>query len=405
MDLNYPSPTVPAFILGLSVTGLAALRALRRAKIAVLGFDPKRTPPGRFSYRAKTVRCPIPETEPGPLLEHLLRFAPGDRRPVLIPISDAFLLFLSRFRSDLEKAFAFSLPNEDLVEAIVDKRRQYALAERYGVPCPHTLVAENHQALLRSADQIAFPAFLKPAYSHLWAPVFRNKGLLVQDPAVLKQVLETVAARGLDVVIQRIIPGPATNHYEVCVHMDRQSQPIAVFTTRKLRQWPIDFGGGTLIESTHHRELEQLSVDFLKAIAFKGTAAIEFKRDAETGQFFMLEVNARLWSDHALATRCGLNFPLLIYRDLVGPRPQLLTDYPMGVRWLDGARDLWASLTLARRGLIRPTDWLTSLSAIRSFAFFDASDPLPFLWEMVKLPHRFSTYLMRSLLRGRDLSS
>ena len=402
MDKNIPSPTVPAFILGLGVTGLGALRGLSGAGIEVLGFDHNRWPSGRFSWRAKTSRCPNPEVEPGPLLERLLRFAPGDRRPVLIPTTDAFLLFMSRLRSDLGKAFIFSLPTEDIAEAIVDKRRQYPLAERYGLPCPYTLVAENHRALLHRTDQIAFPVFLKPAYSHLWRPVFRNKGLLVQDSVALKQALETVAARRMDVVIQNVVSGPATNHFEVCVYIDQQNRPIAVFTTRKLRQWPIDFGIGTLIESTHHRELEQLSVNFLKVIAFKGTAAIEFKRDVKSGQFFMLEINARLWSDHALARRCGLNFPLITYLDLVGARPQPTTEYPAGVRWLDGANDLWVSLELARRGWIGPTDWLTSLFGTRSFAFLDASDPLPFVWETVKLPYRYLAYLGRKLLQVRE---
>ena len=85
MDKNIPSPTVPALILGLGVTGLGALRGLSGAGIEVLGFDHNRWPSGRFSWRAKTFRCPNPEVEPGPLLERLLRFAPGDRRPVLIP--------------------------------------------------------------------------------------------------------------------------------------------------------------------------------------------------------------------------------------------------------------------------------------------------------------------------------
>ena len=122
------SNKVPAFVLGLSVTGLATLRALHQAGIEVLGFDSEKGGPGRFSRYAKTFDAPAPETEADALLEELLRFAPDDCRPVLIPASDAHLLFMSRHRAALEKAFVFSLPGEAVTEAMVDKRLQYALA-------------------------------------------------------------------------------------------------------------------------------------------------------------------------------------------------------------------------------------------------------------------------------------
>jgi D-aspartate ligase len=396
------SNKVPAFVLGLSVTGLATLRALHQAGIEVLGFDSEKGGPGRFSRYAKTFDAPAPETEADALLEELLRFAPDDCRPVLIPASDAHLLFMSRHRAELEKAFVFSLPGEAVTEAMVDKRLQYVLAKQHGIACPQTIFAEDHQALLRQAQQIAFPVFLKPAQSHLWRPIFHNKRLRLEGLAELERALDKIAPHDLAVTLQRIIPGPATNHFEVCAHMDRRGEALAVFTTRKLRQWSVDFGIGTLLESSRHPELEGLSVAFLKAIGFKGTAAIEFKQDAKTGEFLMIEVNGRLWSDHSLAVHCGINYPLLAYLDLVGPPPQPITDYPKGVRWLDGASDLWASLTLMRQGLLGPMAWLASFSGTRSFAYFDAADPLPFLAETAKVPQRLLAYSMRYILGGAE---
>jgi predicted ATP-grasp superfamily ATP-dependent carboligase len=52
----------------------------------------------------------------------------------LSPASDAFVLFLSRYRDELREYFPFNLPPADVVEESVDKRRLYDLAERFGVP-------------------------------------------------------------------------------------------------------------------------------------------------------------------------------------------------------------------------------------------------------------------------------
>jgi len=321
MGLKEPENRAPAFVLGLGVTGLATLRALYKAGVEVSGFGSEKAEPGRFSRRAKTFPAPAPERDGAALRTYLLEAAPRRCRPVLIPTSDAHLLFMSRHRAALETAYLFILPVEEVVEAMVDKRRQVSLALRHGIACPRTLFADDPCALLAMAEDMAFPAFLKPAHSHLWRPVFHNKGLRLETRAELKPALEQADRHDLAVTLQEIVPGPATNHYEVCVCMGQDGEPLAVFTTRKLRQWPVDFGIGTLLESVRQPELERRAVNFLKAIGFKGTAAIEFKKNAENGVFLMIEVNGRLWSDHTLALACGLNYPLLAYLDLLGAPP------------------------------------------------------------------------------------
>jgi predicted ATP-grasp superfamily ATP-dependent carboligase len=385
------------------VTGLATLRALHRAGIEISGFGSKKAEPGRFSRRAKIFSAPSPERDDAALCTYLLASAPRRCRPVLIPTSDAHLLFMSRYRAALETAYRFILPAEEVVEAMVDKRLQVSLALRHGVACPRTLFTDDNCEFLAMAEDMAFPAFLKPAHSHLWWPVFRNKGLLMETWAELEPALQQASRHGLAVILQQIVPGPATNHYEVCVYIGQAGEPLAVFTTRKLRQLPLDFGVGSLIEAVRQPELEHCAVTFLKAIGFKGIAAIEFKKHAESGAFLMIEVNGRLWSDHALALACGLNYPLLSYLDLLGVPQPVVAPYPEGKRWLDGANDLWASITLARRGALGPIDWLKSLSRTSCFAFLDPGDPLPLFWEMAQVPSRLGGYARRSFKRSQSI--
>ena len=82
----------------------------------------------------------------------------------------------------------------------MDKRRQYPLAERYGMRCSKTLTGENHEALLGKRNEIAYPAIVKPAYSHQWWPIFQNKAIAVENPSELERTLEIVAPSGLAVV-------------------------------------------------------------------------------------------------------------------------------------------------------------------------------------------------------------
>jgi len=75
------------------------------------------------------------------------------------------------------------------------------------------------------------------------------------------------------------------------------------------------------------------------------------------------------------------------------------TRYPEGLRWLDGANDLWASITLARQGALGPLAWLKSFSRTSCFAFFDPGDPLPFLWETAQIPPLLLGYARRRFKR------
>src|SRR5699024_12339549 len=67
-------------------------------------------------------------------------------------------------------------------------------------------------------------------------------------------------------------------------------------TCQKLIQFPINFGASFYTIQRYVPELYDLCANFLEAIKFKGFAEIEFKKDAETGQFYLIEINARITS-------------------------------------------------------------------------------------------------------------
>ena len=56
----------------------------------------------------------------------------------------------------------------------------------------------------------------------------------------------------------------------------------------------------------------------LKALGFHGISQVEFKRDPRDGRYKLMEVNPRLWQWHGLAAACGVDLPLIAYRDLTG---------------------------------------------------------------------------------------
>jgi len=118
-----PSVTSTAFVLSLFDTGLAAVRSLGRAGIPVIGLDFNPRMPGFKSRYCTPKLCPDPVHQPDELLRCLLEEGKHLAQPgILIPASDAFVLFMVRYRADLRQYFRFALPEGETLEAMVEKR-------------------------------------------------------------------------------------------------------------------------------------------------------------------------------------------------------------------------------------------------------------------------------------------
>ena len=82
-----------------------------------------------------------------------------------------------------------------------------------------------------------------------------------------------------------------------------------LYLTRKIRQFPVEFGIGTTMESFHDPLVKRIGLDFMENIGYRGIGSIELKLDDRTGKYMMIELNPRLWAQNIQATCAGVNFP------------------------------------------------------------------------------------------------
>lgn len=386
-----------AFVLGMPLSGLGVTRSLGEAGIRVTAVDLTRWLPALFSRYCDTLTCPSPVTDPDALLELLLVAGGRLERPaVLFPVTDAFVLFASRYRAELERRFLLALPPPSVSEALADKWLQHQLVEGAGIACPRTFLAESAADLDRIKREIDYPAFLKPRVSHLWAPVFTFKGVRVDSQADLERRLVQLAPSGLAVIVQSIVQGPNPNHFHFRTYVDGAGRALGRYVQRKIRQYPTDFGDATLVESADDRDVLELGAQCFERIHYRGLGSIEFKREARTGSLALIEVNPRLGESSFLATRCGVNFPLLAYLDLTGQKPAPRASYRVGVRFLVAAgKDVRAFREYYRRGELGPGEWIRSVARARVFPYLCWRDPVPFvaataraLWRRLVSPFK-----------------
>ena len=370
-----------AIVLSLFDTGLGVIRSLGRAGVTVIGLDSNPVMPGFASRYCEAKLSPDPVHDPEALLEFLMKEAEQlDEPGILMPASDAYVLFISRYREELWKRFLFTLPPDRILETMVNKRYQYELAEQIGMPLAKTYYLESMADVSKIKNELEYPVFIKPYFGHLWREIYgsAHKGFKVGSPQELVDRYEEIFRTRLQAMVQSIIIGPDSNLYEVSFYIGKMGDQQAVFTHRKIHQYPAEFGVCTCAESLYYPELVELGLKLMRGFDYRGISSIEFKRDERDGQLKLIELNPRFCQQNILAADCGVNFPLIEYLDLIGERQEPVNEFKIGVKWLDLVIDFPSFWEYYRRHETTPWQWLKTWKGIRSFPVFALDDLGPF---------------------------
>lgn len=382
-------------------TGLAVGRSLGRSRIKVLGLDTTKKV-GFYSRYIDAMICPHPLASEQEFIAFLLRVAAREKtRPALFITADDFLLPVSRNRKELEQYYLMNLPSPHIIESIADKFRQYTLALNAGIPVPQTFFAENMDQVLEIKDRIPLPAFIKGAEVTLWRKKMgvASKGFVVNTKAELLNTFEMVFKCGANGLIQELIPGPDTNHYKSSCYLSRKGEILLAFGLRKIRQQPVGFGFGCLVQSVDYPEMLSLGKDFFTRIGYRGVGSAEFKLDMRDNKLKLIELNPRYWQQNALAEKCGMNFPLMDYMELTGCEPKAILGYRPGIKWVNIYSDIESFREYRQRGRLSFRQWLDSLKGEKLFSDLAGDDILPGLREIIleNILRRSSRYAMKSL--------
>lgn len=374
----------PAFIGGLGSNGLSFLRSLGRRGIPVVAMDNWKRPEMLSRYGFSIV-APDPVKRPADLLRFLSEIGESiGGRAVLIPTTDAFLLFVSQNSSSLAKHFDFNVPDYETVLTLANKRLQYEFAREHDVPIPETLYPSD-LPIEEIAREMRYPCIIKPYFSHLWKDYTYSlhgetwgKVAEVRSRDELLGTYARMAKSGLDFLVQDKIPGPDDELYDLLAYLNRNSEPLAAFTKHKLRCYPLEFGVSSIAVGQWEPQLAKSGLDFVCALKYKGVVSPEFKRDPRDGVFKLMEVNPRSILTTYLAVSSGVDIPYLAYADAKGDPMEEVKTFREGVKWISFERDVKAFLEYRQAGLLDLAGWLQSWRGPKCFAIFAKDDPLPF---------------------------
>jgi predicted ATP-grasp superfamily ATP-dependent carboligase len=373
----------PVIVLNLFYSGLGIVRQLSGTGVRVVGLSAHPEIFGNFTRLCEVRRSPNSQEQPEQLLRFLQDAALELKGGIIFPTRDADVLFLDRFRSELELLYRLPIPPREVLRRVLDKDTLARTAMTAGISVPRTATVTNLTELMRESEYVGFPCILKPVRSihwrdgDNWKAVGGRKAFRASNLNELEGHYKRVARIRSTVLLQEWIPGGTGNLEIWGGYVGHGTDVHAYFTARKVLQSPGEFGTGCVVESEPISDLLEPSVRLCRALDYEGIAEIEYKRDPRDGILKFIEINVRHWDWHELGRASQINITWSAYCHLVGRHIEPVHTPTKRAKWVAEdvfVRHLWECVWQT------PADRQAMLHAIagkRIYGICDRHDPAP----------------------------
>ena len=371
-----------------NVNALGVLRGLRRKGIPVIVLNVDPNSMVRYSrYVSRLVPCPNPLDSEMGFIDALMELGRSlDHRPVFIPTGDAEVLALSKHKEMLLSYYRMPVASFDIIDLLVNKKRFFQDVIRRKIPCPRTCFPETVDEMRKMAADIGYPLIVKSAYSHRFIQEFHKKVFVIHSPPDLEKAIAMLNVHIQDYFLQEIVPGNTL--YLFYGYFNRHSVPLGICGYDKVRQFPKDFGIGTICRSMNRLQPIQSAVKYLQDIGYYGLAEPEFKLDPRDGQYKLIEINTRSVTQTLLANTCGAHVEHLAYLDTIQENVKPIKPAEEGVLWIDEINELHYQLSRIRRGQFCFSNVTDMSHGKKVLACMALDDPIPVIVGLMRFFHQ-----------------
>lgn len=372
-----------AVVLGANYyIGLSIMRRLGVEGVHVVGVDYAYD--NSYAFRSKYCKekliAPFYKENPRAYVDFLIDYAKKQSlKPVLFPSGDPYVELIDEYMDELREYYLFPNIEKGTFTRLLNKDTLQALCMEIGVLVPETVRTDEPNYEQKVIDTVGFPCLVKPVDSPTFVNHFRKKLFVVDSLEEMREKIKLSNDANLEVIVQRIIPGFDDHMHTFDAYMDDNSDIVLWTTCQKYRQYPINYGASVYTGQKYVPELYEIGKKFYKAAGFKGFAEIEFKKDATTGKFYLIEVNVRTTNLDSLLYSVGLNMPYAAYAEVTGqPVAPKAVDYDTNKVFWYAYEDLFAVRNYIKTGQLTRSAVFKSYFKPKAHAIWSLDDPKPY---------------------------
>lgn len=393
----------PVVVLGFHHGSLGITRSLGRLGIPVIGVDRNPRAPALASrYLRERHIWDLQGAAAADTVAWLdalgRRLAGAGDLPILIPTSDDTALLVAEHADALGRQFRFPRIAPDLIRSFSDKKELFFLAQRLGIPTAGAVFPQSTQDVQRFLDDAVFPVMLKGIDGTRLQARTGTKMVIVKTPGeLLQRYRELEDPDAPNLMLQEYIPGGDDTIWMFNGYFNARSECLAAFTGKKLRQHPVHVGATSLGIQLANPTVERLTVDFMRAVGYRGILDIGYRFDARDGLYKLLDPNPRVGQTFRLfLDRDGMDVVRCLYLDLTGqPVPPVVPRE--GRKWIVEDKDVESCLDYRRERQLPLRAWTESLRGVEEGAWFARDDWAPFRKVAVQFAGKTFGWVARRL--------
>jgi pyruvate carboxylase len=208
-------------------------------------------------------------------------------------------------RACADAGIEFVGPTADQIETFGDKTAAKRLADQAGVPTiPGTGSAlESTDDIARAAERIGYPLMIKASFGG------GGRGMrVVQSPGELLNKLEEAQREAAsafghpEVFLERYIP--RAKHIEVQVLGDAYGSLVHLWerdcSVQRRHQKVVEIAPSITLADGLRRRICDAAVRLCRTVSYRNAGTVEFLLDADTDDFYFIEVNPRIQVEHTV---------------------------------------------------------------------------------------------------------
>ncbi|MCD6095376.1 MAG: hypothetical protein J7J99_02275 [Thermoprotei archaeon] len=191
-----------------------------------------------------------------------------------------------------------------------------------------TVIAPRHKDVIKVSNRSLVPELVKGITLYPYQVVIMTKADIkevykVPTPLVVKGTSDSskpqyflspeeaipIILKRIPVVVQEYIPGIGRGYYVVSYEGD----PIIEFTHERIGEY-YPTGGGSIAARGPINDPRLIAIgrEIVKRLKWTGELMIETRWDYETGDYYVLEFNPKIWGSIDLSVSLGFHFPGLL---------------------------------------------------------------------------------------------
>jgi protein-tyrosine-phosphatase/predicted ATP-grasp superfamily ATP-dependent carboligase len=286
---------------GHSRAALETLQSLGRAGVQV---DLAAEAQDCLAMHSRYVSRKLQQPSQGQAFEAWLREQDELRNYTLIvPATEASLLGLRQLDENDPLRHKAVIPGDEALDVALDKEKTWRLAYQLGIPTPAKTLLST---LGDVGNAQTFPLVLKPTRSK----VIVNGALRTLAVAVVKNETERQEQLRQWIPVTPVQQQEYVSGNGIGVEfLFNRGKKIWYFAHERAHEYPLTGGASSYRRSIDPPQAMLHDAEkLLTALDWHGVAMVEFKMNA-SGQYWLMEINPRLWGSLALSIDAGVDFP------------------------------------------------------------------------------------------------